>query len=191
MTRLRAALTALALLATVLLTGCSQGAPNTAAVVNGVVISESTVENEAAVMPTITDSTTSVPYTPQEIRDIVLRYSVLGEIARQVATQQKLSLGTLPTTANDPESLALLASPAGNSLLQDAYAWAALGKQLTTTDASTNLTDTSALQAALMSESVLLNPRYGTWDVAAAVSNARVSSTTGSMSDLSKQLVTK
>jgi hypothetical protein len=184
-TRLRAALTAIALLATVLLTGCSQGSPNTAAVVNGVVISESTVENEAAVMPTITDSTTGVPYTAQEIRSIVLRYSVLGEIARQVATQQNLSLGTLDTTtATDPESVALVASPAGNSLLQDAYAWSALRKQLTTTDTSTNVTDTSALQAALMAESVVLNPRYGTWDVAAAAKNSALSASTGSMSDL-------
>jgi hypothetical protein len=181
--RLRAALTALALVATVLVGGCAQS-PETAAVVNGVVVRESAVENEAAVMPTITDSTTGVPYTPQEIRALVLRYSVLGEIARQVATQQNINLGTYTSTATDPESLALIASPAGDSLVQDAYAWATLRKQLTTTDASTNLTDTSALQAALKAESVVLNPRYGTWDVAAAANNSALSTSTGSMSDM-------
>ncbi|MBI4901422.1 MAG: hypothetical protein HY829_13225 [Actinobacteria bacterium] len=46
-TRLRAALAALALTVTVLLTGCSGGTANTAAVVNGVVIRESKVDDMA------------------------------------------------------------------------------------------------------------------------------------------------
>lgn len=182
MTRLRAALTALALVAAVLLGGCSQS-PDTAAVVNGVVIRESTVQSEAAAMPPITGSD-GIPFTPQQIRTLVLRYSVFGEIARQVATRQNLNLGTLNTTTADAESAALLATPAGNSLLQNAYAWTTLRDQLSKTDTSTNVTDASALQAALMAESVVLNPRYGTWDVSAAVTSNAVSATTGSMSDL-------
>ncbi len=186
MTRLRAALTALALTVTVLLSGCGQGVPSTAAVVNGVVISESTVETLTNEFPTITDANGKV-IDHAGIRTLVVRYLVLGELARDAAARQSLDLGTFDFTgsATDEESKALVASPAGRQILTDVYAWQTLRGKLATQDAATGKVDTSALEAALRLESVTLNPRYGTWDVATAAQLSALSADTGSLSGLS------
>ena len=186
MTRLRAALTALALAVTVLLTGCSQGAPASAAIVNGVVIHESTV-NE------LTDALTPIavvdgqPVPRDSVRSQVLNALVLGEVSRHVASQQKLSLGSpdFGTLAANPNNAPLIATEAGRRYITDAYGWAALRNQLTTQDVLGNITDSSLLEAALATESVELNPRYGTWYIATAAGRSAPSSTTGSLSELS------
>ena len=186
MTRLRAALTALALTVTVLLSGCSQGAPTTAAVVNGVVITESTVETLTSQFPTITNSNGKA-IDHAGIRTLVVRYLVLGEVARDAAARQNLNLGAFDFdgSATDDESKALVASPAGRQILTDVYAWQTLRGKPATQDAATGKVDTSAREAALRLESVTLNPRYGTWDVAAAAQLSALSTDTGSLSGLS------
>lgn len=179
MTRLRAALAALALVAAVLVGGCAQ-TPDTTAVINGVVIRENTVDDLTSQLVPIATADRAT------VRSSIVSALVLGEVARQVAAQQRIDLGTPDTTAlsANPGNAALLATPAGQRYFADAYAWASLYAQVATKDAQGNV-DTTALQGDLRAESVVLNPRYGAWDVAAAASNTgAVSANTGSMSDL-------
>lgn len=166
MTRLRAALTALALAVTVLLTGCTQGAATTTAVVNGVVVRESTVD---AIMTTLGDVSTN----KAQAHSIIVVALVRGELARQIAKQKNITLAPADLAAlsdRDPALAAFLATNEGRLFADEAAAWEQLKTELTA----------DALEATVKAQDVQLNPRYGTW----AASAASFSSGSGSLSEV-------
>lgn len=143
MTRLRAALTALALAVTVLLTGCSQGAPTTTAIVNGSTISESTVDAATTQYLALAGGDWSTT------RALVARQYVLGTASRQVAADKGIPLSTAKSDtkiATYPQIAELIA----------------LGDDLG--DVKKALS-TDEFAAAMNGVGVTLNPRYGSWKV--------------------------
>ena len=169
MTRLRAALTALVLTATVLLSGCAQ-TPDTTAVVNGVVIRERNVEEMAQALVS-----TGAVASYRDARLSAARELIGGEVAREVARKEGISLA--------PADIATLAStyPAYAPFLSTA-----IGREFATDNAnavqvSSTDSDWATKFAALP---VQLNPRYGSWldYVADLASPAGSPAPTGSLS---------
>ncbi|MGV8848386.1 MAG: hypothetical protein ACOH16_02465 [Propionibacteriaceae bacterium] len=149
MNRLRAALTALALAVTVLLTGCGQEVPTTAAVVNGVVIHARTVDSVA-------QGLAAVSAKPREAHTDAINTLIQGELARQIAKQKGIALTPPDMDAliqKYPTLATFLASDDGRRFAADSISWSQVTATLSTED----------LAAALNAQDVLLNPRYGTW----------------------------
>ena len=171
MTRLRAAVSVLALVVTILLGGCSQATPNTTAVVDGVVIHESTVDE----MTTgLLDA--SPKLTLAGTRSTVVRALIYGEMASQIAASKgiKLTDPDIPTlSGGDPETQAVLMTTEGYHYASLASHW----QQVTTTLGSDEVGNT------IRTLDVTLNPRYGAWTdfLASSSSNAP----TGSLSVIS------
>lgn len=161
MTRLRAALAALVLAASVLLTGCAQVAPSTTAVVGGHVIAESTIDQATQDFLQVADGDWS------STRAAVARQYVLGYAARMVAADRGIAL----TTSRSDDKLSKY--PQLAELI-------ALGDDLK--DVRASITD-EELSSAMSALEVTLNPRYGTW---AAYSDLSASvAPTGSLSEIS------
>ncbi len=160
MTRLRGALAALVLAASVLLTGCAQAAPSTTALVGGHVIAESTIDQATQDFLKVADGDWA------STRAAVARQYVLGYAARIIAADRGIALTT--SKADDK----LTKYPQLAELI-------ALGDDLK--DIRGAMTD-EQLSAALSALDVTLNPRYGTW---AAYSDLTASvAPTGSLSEI-------
>jgi hypothetical protein len=168
-TRLRAALAALALTVTVLLTGCSGGSANTAAVVNGVLIRESKVDDMAEALVS-----TGAFTTYGEARAAASSALIVGEVARQVAVKDNITL-TAPDlsslSANNPTFASFLATPLGEEFATDHV------------DGSQVINQVSGWRAEFAAVKVQLNPRYGTWTD--YISSSSTTIPTGSMSAVS------
>ena len=168
MTRLRAALTALVLTATVLLGGCAQTA-DTTAVVNGVVIHESTVDETADALVS-----TGAISTFAQARTSAFSALIGGEVARQVASADGITLtpaDVAALSANNPTYVTFLTTPLGVQYATD---------QVNSTQVTNQVADWRAQFAAVK---VDLNPRYGSWATLVA-GNSSIGST-GSMSVIS------
>ncbi|HSN11990.1 MAG TPA: hypothetical protein VLS51_07785 [Propionibacteriaceae bacterium] len=169
MTRLRAALAALALTVTVLLTGCAGGTANTTAVINGVVIRESTVDDMAEAL------VSSGAYSSYaEARSSASSNLIVGEVARQVAAKDGIALTPpdLPTLSkNNPTFATFLATPLGEEFATDHV------------NGSQVINQVPGWQAEFAAVKVQLNPRYGTWSDYISSSSGTVP--TGSMSAVS------
>ena len=168
MTRLRAALTALVLTATVLLGGCAQTA-DTTAVVNGVVIHESTVDETADALVS-----TGAISTFAQARSSAFSALIGGEVARQVASADGITLtpaDIAALSANNPTFVTFLTTPLGVQYATD---------QVNSTQVTNQVSDWQAQFAAVK---VDLNPRYGSWATLVA-GNSSIGST-GSMSVIS------
>jgi len=171
-TRLRAALTALALTATVLLGGCAQTA-DTTAVVNGVVIRESAVDDMAQ---ELVSSGAVGAYAAA--RSSAASKLIAGEVARQVARQNSITL-TQPDisslSASNPTYAMFLTTPLGEQFATD-Y-----------TDAVQVSSASTDWQQQFVALPVQLNPRYGSWPafVADLASATAAAPPTGSMSVVS------
>lgn len=168
MTRLRTALTALALVATVLLGGCAQTA-DTTAVVNGVVIRESTVNDMAEAL------VSSGAYDKYaDARSAASSNLIVGTVARQVASQDGIVL-TPPDisglSVSNPTFAAFLSTPLGVEYATDHV------------DGSQVINQVTTWQTEFAAVKVDLNPRYGTW--ADYISSSATTPPTGSMSDVS------
>lgn len=160
MTRLRAALTALALAVTVLLTGCSQAAPTTTAVVNGVVIHEGTVDAMTTQYLALAGGDWS------QTRALVARQYVLGTAARQIAADKAISLSTAKSDtkmSTYPQLAELIA----------------LGDDLGDV---TKALSTDEFAASMNTVAVTLNPRYGTWKAYSDITITALP--TGSLSEI-------
>jgi hypothetical protein len=147
-TRLRAALTALVLTATVLLGGCAQTA-DTTAVVNGVVIHESSVDQMAEALVS-----TGVKSTYADARATSAYTLILGEVARQVAAQQGVTLAPADIVALStkyPTYATFLSTPVGEQYAADQVQVNQVGAEV------------SDWQADFAKANVTLNPRYGSW----------------------------
>jgi hypothetical protein len=167
-TRLRAALTALALVVTVLLGGCAQTA-DTTAVVNGVVIRENTVNDMAQAL------VSSGAYgTYAEARSAASSNLIVGEVARQVARQDGISLTPADISslsANNPTFATFLSTPLGEEFATDH------------TNGSQVINQVTNWQTEFEAVNVDLNPRYGTWTD--YISSTASTPPTGSMSVVS------
>ncbi len=168
MTRLRAALTALLLTATVLLGGCAQTAATTA-VVNGVVIRESTVNDMARAL------VSSGAYgTYAEARSAASSNLIVGTVARQVASQDGINLTSADIkslSASNPTFATFLSTPLGEEFATDHV------------NASQVINQVSNWQAEFAAVNVDLNPRYGTWE--AYITSGASTPASGSMSVVS------
>ena len=172
MTRLRAALAAVALLATVLVTGCSQS-PDTTAVVNGIVIRESAVDEMAQALVS-----TGAVAAYGDARASAAQNLIAGEVARQVGLKDGLALTPpdIATLSSDhPTYAAFFTTPLGEEFATD---------YTNAVQVSTVASDWPTQFAAVP---VQLNPRYGSWStyVANLASTTSVAAATGSMSDVS------
>lgn len=168
MTRLRAALAALALTVTVLLTGCSGGTANTTAVVNGVVIRESAVD---AMAEALVSSGAISTYTAA--RASASSTLIVGEVARQVAARDGITLAAPDLTtlsSNNPTFAAFLTTPLGEEFATDHV------------NGSQVINQVPGWQAEFAAVKVELNPRYGTW--ADYISSSSSTVPTGSMSSV-------
>ena len=170
-TRLRAAVSVLALVVTVLLGGCSQATPNTTAVVNGVVIHESAVDEMAT---GLLDA--SPKLTLAGTRSTVVIALIYVEMASQIAASKGITLTDqdIPALAGgDAETQAVLSTTEGYHYAVLASHW----QQVTTALGSDEVTST------IKTLDVTLNPRYGAWAdfLASSSSNAP----TGSLSVIS------
>lgn len=163
MTRHRAALTALILAVAVLLTGCSQAAPTTTAVVNGVVIHEGTIDAMATEYVAVAGGDWS------QTRALVARQYVLGTVARQIAADKAISLSTakIDTKLSTYPQLAELI---------------ALGDDLG--DVTQSLS-TDEFVASMNTVAVTLNPRYGTWKAYSDITITALP--TGSLSEIAQR----
>jgi hypothetical protein len=162
-TRLRAALTALALAVTVLLTGCSQAAPSTTAVVNGVMITEGTVEDMTTQYIAVAGGDWS------QTRALVARQYVLGTAARQIAADKAIPLSTAKSDTK------LTTYPQLAELI-------ALGDDLGDV---TKALSTDEFAASMNTVAVTLNPRYGTWKSYSDITITALP--TGSLSDIAQR----
>lgn len=170
-TRLRAAVSVLALVVAVLLGGCTQAAPNTTAVVNGVVIHESSVDEMTS---GLLDA--SADLTLAGTRGNAVRALIFGEMATQIAAAKGITLAApdIPTLAGgDAETMALLSTPQGYRYAVMASHWQQVKAALSADELTNSLT---ALD-------VTLNPRYGAWADFLAGSASNVP--TGSLSVVS------
>ena len=169
MTRLSAAVTTLALAVTVILGGCTQATPNTTAVVNGVVIHESTVDETADALVS-----TGAISTFAQARSSAFSALIGGEVARQVASADGITLtpaDIAALSANNPTFVTFLTTPLGVQYATD---------QVNSTQVTNQVADWRAQFAAVK---VDLNPRYGSWATLVA-GNSSIGST-GSMSVIS------
>jgi hypothetical protein len=169
--RLRAAVTALALAVTVILGGCTQATPNTTAVVNGVVIHESSVDEMTS---GLLDASANLTLTGT--RSTVVRALIFGEMADQIAASKGITLADpdIPTLAGgDAETMAVFSTAQGYRFAVLASHW----QQVKTALGTDELTNT------LTSLGVTLNPRYGAWADFLASSSSNVP--TGSLSVVS------
>ena len=167
-TRLRAAAAALALTVTVLLGGCAQS-PDTAAVINGVEIRESTVNDMASLLVS-----TGAYSTYGEARSAASSNLIVGEVARQVANQDGITLTAADIQAlsvSNPTFAAFLATPLGQRFATDHV------------NASQVINQVSSWQTEMSAMKVELNPRYGSW--ADYITSGSGTVPTGSMSDAS------
>jgi len=172
-TRLRAALAALALVATVLVGGCAQ-TPETTAVINGVVIRESAVEDMTQAL-----ISTGAVASYKDARAEAAQNLISGEVGRQVALQDGIALTAADIatlTADHPTYATFFTTPVGEQFAAD-YTNAV---QVSTTSGVDWQTEFAAVP-------VQLNPRYGSWPdyVADLSSSAGSAVSTGSMSAVS------
>jgi hypothetical protein len=167
-TRLRAALTALVLTATVLLGGCAQ-TPDTTAVVNGVVIRESTLDDMARAL---VSSGAMSDYG--KARNSAFNSVLGGEVARQLASADGVTLAPIDIAAvsvNSPDYATFLTTSIGVQYANDL---------LTMNDFTTQVSDWRTQFAGVK---VDLNPRYGSWTT--LVSGSSSVAPTGSLSVVS------
>lgn len=168
-THLRAVLAALVLSACVLFGGCAQNTSNTAAVVNGVVIRESTVNDMAKALVA-----TGAYTTYAEARSASSSTLFLGEAARQVAGEQGIAL-TQPDFAslstNNPTFAPFLGTPLGVQYATDYM------------NAKQVINQISNWRVEFAPMKVELNPRYGKWTD--YLSSGDTTTSTGSLSALS------
>jgi len=165
-TRIRAAVTALALVVAVLLGGCTQAAPNTTAVVNGVVIHESSVDEVAEALVS-----TGAVSTFADARSSASSTLIAGEVARQVARQNGITLTPADISAlsvSNPTFAMFLTTPLGAQYATDHV------------DASQVINQDSNWRAEFAAVNVELNPRYGSW--ADYIASSASIPPTGSMS---------
>jgi hypothetical protein len=148
--------------------GCAQTA-DTTAVVNGVVIRESTVNDMAEAL------VSSGAYTTYaEARSSASANLIVGEVARQVASQDGIALTPPDIQAlavSNPGFATFLATPLGVKYATDHV----YGTQI--------INQVSSWQTEFAAVKVDLNPRYGTW--ADYISTSASTPATGSMSDVS------
>ena len=169
MTRLRAAVSVLALVVAVLLGGCSQATPNTTAVVNGVVIHESSVDEVAEALVS-----TGAVSTFADARSSAASNLIAGQVARQVASKNGITLTPADINAlsvSNPTFATFLTTPLGVQYATDHV------------DVTQVRNQVSNWQAELAAVNVQLNPRYGTW--ADYISSSASTPPTGSMSVVS------
>ena len=169
MTRLRAAVSVLALVVAVLVGGCTQATPNTTAVVNGVVIHESTVDEVAEALVS-----TGAVSTFADARSSAASNLIAGEVARQLASKDGITLTPADINAlsvTNPTFATFLTTPLGVQYATDHV------------DVTQVRNQVSNWQAELAAVNVQLNPRYGTW--ADYISNSASTPPTGSMSEIS------
>lgn len=170
-TRLRAAVSVLALVVAVLLGGCTQATPNTTAVVNGVVIHESSVDEMTS---GLLDASANL--TLAGTRSTVVRALIYGEMATQIAATKGITLADpdIPTLAGgDAETQAVLTTTQGSRFAVLASHWNQV-KTALGSDEVTSIVNTL---------DVTLNPRYGSWAGFQASSSSNI--TTGSLSEIS------
>jgi len=168
-TRLRAAVSVLALVVAVLLGGCSQATPNTTAVVNGVVIHESSVDEVAEAL-----GSTGAVSTFADARSSAASNLIAGQVARQVASKNGITLTPADINAlsvSNPTFATFLTTPLGVQYATDHV------------DVTQARNQVSNWQAELAAVNVQLNPRYGTW--ADYISSSASTPPTGSMSVVS------
>jgi hypothetical protein len=148
--------------------GCSQTA-DTTAVVNGVVIRESTVNDMAEALVS-----TGAVATYAEARSSASSNLIVGEVARQVANQDGIVL-TSPDisslSVSNPTFATFLTTPLGVEYATDHVNGSQIINQVTT------------WQAEFAAVKVDLNPRYGSW--ADYISTSASTPPTGSMSVVS------
>lgn len=162
MTRLRTALTALVLAASVLLTGCAQAAPTTVAVVGDVVVTENTVDQVTKAFLEVAEGDWTAT------RAAVARQYVLGLACRKVAADKGIAL----TSSKSDDKITKY--PQLAELI-------AFGDDLK--DVRAAMTD-EELSAAMKTQDVTLNPRYGTWAAYSDLTSA--AAPTGSLSEIAK-----
>jgi len=168
-TRLRAAVSVLALVVAVLVGGCTQATPNTTAVVNGVVIHESTVDEVAEALVS-----TGAVSTFADARSSAASNLIAGEVARQLASKDGITLTPADINAlsvTNPTFATFLTTPLGVQYATDHV------------DVTQVRNQVSNWQAELAAVNVQLNPRYGTW--ADYISSSASTPPTGSMSEIS------
>lgn len=168
MTRLRAALTALAVMTAVLLGGCAQTA-DTAAVVNGAVIRESTLDEMAQGLVS-----TGAISDYKKARASAFNSVVGGEVARQLSAANGITftpIDTAAVSANSPAFSTFLTTPVGVQYATD---------QVNFNEFTTQVSD---WRTQFASATVELNPRYGSWTTLVAGGSSLAP--TGSMSDVS------
>jgi len=168
-TRLRAAVSVLALVVAVLVGGCTQATPNTTAVVNGVVIHESTVDEVAEALVS-----TGAVSTFADARSSAASNLIAGEVARQLASKDGITLTPADINAlsvTNPTFATFLTTPLGVQYATDHV------------DVTQVRNQVSNWQAELAAVNVQLNPRYGTW--ADYISSSASTPPTGSMSVVS------
>jgi len=168
-TRLRAAVSVIALVVAVLVGGCTQATPNTTAVVNGVVIHESTVDEVAEALVS-----TGAVSTFADARSSAASNLIAGEVARQLASKDGITLTPADINAlsvTNPTFATFLTTPLGVQYATDHV------------DVTQVRNQVSNWQAELAAVNVQLNPRYGTW--ADYISSSASTPPTGSMSEIS------
>jgi len=168
-TRLRAAVSVIALVVAVLVGGCTQATPNTTAVVNGVVIHESTVDEVAEALVS-----TGAVSTFADARSSAASNLIAGEVARQLASKDGITLTPADINAlsvTNPTFATFLTTPLGVQYATDHV------------DVTQVRNQVSNWQAELAAVNVQLNPRYGTW--ADYISSSASTPPTGSMSVVS------
>lgn len=134
------------------LAGCAQS-PNTAATVDGVTITEATVQQASeAVMATY-------GVTPAEARTFAVNRVIQGVLAERMARDNGITITEADRAkfvAGQPE-LAALASHPGGQAFADGWIGASVVARSLGSD---------ALLTEIAKHQVVPNPRYGTWDPA-------------------------
>ncbi len=174
MPRLTARLGVVLIVLALALTGCARGAasPGTAAIVNGVVITEVQVTQRSVAL-------VEAGADPSQARQLALSSALWAQLMTQAAANSGL---TIPVPTQDEVTAAgtdqgvpqLAQSSAGREVLSDL---------LVVTQVSQRL-DRDAVRQAIGGAKVVLNPKYGTWNPTATDGSYLVP-TTGSLSKLS------
>lgn len=140
------------------LSGCAGQSPNTAATINGVVITEARVDEIAQGLATVSGT----PDAPGEQRMTAASILIRNEVGRQVG--QVLGV-TVPDAdreaalAGSPQLAAMAAEPALTSFIDDYVDSELLRNQVGETD----------FAVAAGGLDLTLNPRYGAWDATLGV----------------------
>lgn len=144
-------LLAVALAVGLLLTGCSAPRPSVAATVGGVTITEAQLESTTATTANV------LAGDPAVVRPAVLRWLILGQIARTIDAEKGLGLtdAQREQSATGSALAALLASEATRD-------FALNGGDVTYV--ANKLGSSQAFAAAAEGVRVSINPRHGTWD---------------------------